>query len=86
MKSPVALILSGGIAHEGDPVLERMIGNVYAKRDAKDNVYPRKARNENTIDDAVALIMALGRAIVQEDNTISYTGLRSVGQSRGRYR
>jgi phage terminase large subunit-like protein len=54
-----------------------MIGNVYAKRDAK--VYPRKARNENKIDGAVGLIMALGRGSLQEDNRIFYTGLRSVG-------
>ena len=58
-------------------MLEWMIGNVYAKRDAK--VYPRKARNENKIDGAVGLIMALGRGSLQEDNRIFYTGLRSVG-------
>ena len=37
-----------------------MIGNVTAMRDAKDNVYPRKARDENKIDGVVALLMALG--------------------------
>lgn len=64
MKSLDALILSGKIYHDGDPILDWMIGNVYGKKDAKDNVYPRKIRNENKIDGAVALIMALGRDLV----------------------
>jgi phage terminase large subunit-like protein len=64
MKSLDALILSGGIYHSGDPMLDWMIGNVYGKKDSKDNVYPRKIRNENKIDGAVALIMALGRDMV----------------------
>jgi phage terminase large subunit-like protein len=64
MKALDALILSGNICHDGDPVLDWMVGNVYGKKDAKDNVYPRKVRNENKIDGAVALIMALGRDLV----------------------
>jgi len=64
MKQLAALIVSGGVQHDGDPVLGWMIGNVYAKVDAHDNVYPRKTRNENKIDGAVAAIMALGRNIV----------------------
>lgn len=63
MKLLDAQILSGAILHDGNPVLEWMIGNVHAQRDAKDNVYPRKIRNENKIDGAVGLIMALGRDI-----------------------
>ena len=41
------------------------IGNTIAKKDAKENVYPRKAREENKIDGTVALIMAVGRAMVR---------------------
>lgn len=44
--------------YDGDPVLTWMFGNVVAFLDAKDNVYPRKEREENKIDDVVALIMA----------------------------
>ena len=64
MKQLDALMLSGGILHNGDPMLDWMIGNVYGKKDSKDNDYPRKIRNENKIDGAVALIMALGRDMV----------------------
>jgi phage terminase large subunit-like protein len=60
MKHLGGLILSGKIKHNGDPVLTWMMGNVTPKRDAGDRVYPRKTRNENKIDGAVALIGALG--------------------------
>ncbi len=78
MKELDARIVSGGIHHDGNPVLGWMVGNVIAKKDAKDNVYPRKARDENKIDGAVALIMAEALRIRQSDDTVSYTGLRAV--------
>ena len=43
-----------------------MVGHL----DARGNVYPRKARPEQKIDAAVALIMALGRAISGEGSNI----------------
>jgi phage terminase large subunit-like protein len=61
-----ALMRAGTIAHDGDPVLAWMLGNVVGHYDAKENVYPRKERPENKIDGAVALIMALGRHMVHE--------------------
>jgi phage terminase large subunit-like protein len=59
MKQLDALTIAGRIHHNGDPVLAWAIGNVVAKRDAKENVYPRKARADNKIDPAVALIANL---------------------------
>lgn len=70
MKMLDGLIRAGNIKHDGDPVMSWMIGNVTAKMDAKDNVYPRKERPENKIDGVVALIMALGRALVHEDDRL----------------
>lgn len=61
MKEVEALIRAGKIAHDGDPCFAWQMGNVVAREDAKDNVYPRKERAENKIDAAVALIMAMGR-------------------------
>ena len=55
-----ALMRSDKIAHDGNPALNWMIGNVVGHYDAKDNVYPRKERAENKIDGAIALIMAIG--------------------------
>jgi phage terminase large subunit-like protein len=66
MKYLEALILAGRVHHDGDPVLTWMMGNVTAKVDANDNVFPRKERQENKIDGAVAAILALGRAMSEE--------------------
>jgi phage terminase large subunit-like protein len=62
-----ALMRSGKIQHDGNPVLGWMLGNVVGHYDAKENVYPRKERPENRIDGAIALIMAIGRHLVFEE-------------------
>lgn len=64
MKELEAAVLEGRFHHNGDPVLTWMVSNVVAWRDAKDNIYPRKEREENKIDGAVAIIMAISRAMV----------------------
>ena len=61
MKQMDGLIRSRKTAHNGDPVYTWMLSNVVAKPDAKDNVYPRKDREENKIDGPVAHMMALAR-------------------------
>lgn len=66
MKEFEALVLSGQFHHDGDPVLTWMVGNVVALRDRKDNIYPRKEAEEKKIDGAVAIIMALNRALLGE--------------------
>ena len=63
MKELEKLVLEGNFEHDGDPVLTWMVSNVVCHRDQKDNIYPRKERDENKIDGVVALIMALGRAM-----------------------
>jgi len=62
-----ALIRSGKIIHDGDPVLAWAIGNTTGKYDAKDNVYPRKEGDANKIDPVVSLIFAIGRAMTRPD-------------------
>ncbi len=66
MKELDALIRAGKIIHNGDPVLTWAIGNVTARLDKKDNVFPNKERNENKIDPVVAAIMAIGRAMTRD--------------------
>lgn len=81
MKELEALVLSGRFHHDGDPVLAWMVSNVVCHRDAKDNIYPRKERNENKIDGVVALIMALGRWITQPepgDSVYESRGVRTL--------
>lgn len=56
-----------------------MMSNVTARTDQKDNVYPNKDRPENKIDGPIALIMALGRAIMEDGGSIYDTAERPDG-------
>lgn len=51
-----AMIVSGRVHHDGDKVLDWAMGNVMAKKDYKERVFPTKAHPDNKIDPAVALI------------------------------
>lgn len=72
MKELEALVLSKKFHFDGCPVLTWMVSNVVCHLDNKDNIYPRKERPENKIDGVVALIMALGRYLVQSENNSVY--------------
>ena len=65
MKTFEALVLQGParFQHDASPVMAWMVSNVVCHRDAKDNVYPRKEREENKIDGPVAVMMGLARAL-----------------------
>lgn len=64
MKELDAVMRSGRLHHDMNPVLRWMISNTVSHTDAKDNIYPRKEKAENKIDGVVAAIMALGRAMI----------------------
>lgn len=64
MKEWEALVLSGRFHHNCDPILTWMVSNVVCWRDAKENIYPRKEKEESKIDGAVACIMGIARLIV----------------------
>ncbi len=74
MKQLEALVLQKRFIHNGDPILAWMISNVVCHRDAKDNIYPRKEREENKIDGVVALVMALGRIMTPADDKTPVIG------------
>jgi phage terminase large subunit-like protein len=59
MKELEAAVISGRLKHDGNPAMSWMVSNVVCHRDAKDNIYPRKEREENKIDGVVAAISAL---------------------------
>lgn len=67
MKTLDAMIASGRFHHGGNPVLTWAMGNVVAKEDAGGNVFPRKEQDAQKIDPAVALLMALNRALAKAD-------------------
>lgn len=72
-KEVQAAMQAGRIRHNGDPVLEWCIGNVVGHYDTNSNVKPNKSREESKIDSALAMIMAVGRCIVNELAESVYT-------------
>jgi len=72
MKEMGASIIAGRFQHDGDPIYAWMLGNVTAKEDVKENVYPRKDRPENKIDGPVATMMPMGRAMIAPDEICVY--------------
>ena len=57
------ITLEKKIAHGGNPVLRWMMDNIYVKTDPAGNIKQDKEKSTEKIDGAVALIMALDRAI-----------------------
>ncbi|OTP82645.1 terminase large subunit [Gilliamella apicola] len=70
MKELEAAVESGRFHHDGNPILTWCISNVVGKYASgnDDIVRPIKERNENKIDGAVALIMAIGRIILSDQD------------------
>ena len=64
MKTINDLILEGGILHDGNPVMNWMMSNVINSKKGA-HAFPAKAREEAKIDGPVALIMAMGRWILE---------------------
>lgn len=73
MKQVEALIRDRKLAHDGDEVMTWAMSNVVARVDAKDNVYPRKEREQNKIDPFVALCMAMGLAMQGQEKPLDMT-------------
>ena len=62
-KELMKLTLEQRIAHGGHPVLRWNMDNIFIKTDPAGNIKPDKEKSTEKIDGAVALIMALDRAI-----------------------
>ena len=61
------LIVSRKLAHGGNPVTRWMAANVAVAQDPAGNLKPAKDKSTERIDGIVALIMAIGRAIVAQE-------------------
>lgn len=66
------LLLNGAINHGGHPVLRWMAGNVAREEDSAGNIKPSKKSSKEKIDGIVALVMALGRALLHEQAVADY--------------
>ena len=62
-KELMKLTLEQKIAHGGNPVLRWMMDNIYIRQDPAGNIKADKAKSTEKIDGAIAMIMALDRAI-----------------------
>ena len=66
------LVLSKRLEHGGHPVLRWNMQNVVLEQDAAGNIKPSKARSKDRIDGAVALILAISRAVLREPKATVY--------------
>lgn len=72
MKEIESALKAGRLHHDGNPVLTWMMSNVVSKEDANENHFPRKDKKDQKIDGAVALIMAVYRAMLDQGEYSPY--------------
>ena len=65
-------VLSGRLNHGGHPVLTWCVGNVTLEQDAAGNIKPSKGRSVDRIDGAMALVLAISRAMLREQQGSVY--------------
>ena len=71
-KELMKLTLEKKLAHGGNPVLRWMMDNIFVRTDPAGNIKPDKEKSTERIDGAVALVMALDRAIRNENRASVY--------------
>lgn len=78
MKKLDVLMREGKIKHNGSPLLRWCLGNVVARLDHNDNVYPRKSHVRLKIDPVIAILMALAIWLQTDvkDSVYAERGLR----------
>ncbi len=67
MKRFEELVADCKLRHGGNPVLAWQVGNVHRDEDKAENISPNKQRSMGRIDAAVAAIMAVGRAVANQN-------------------
>ena len=68
-KELMKLVLEQRIAHGGNPVLRWMMDNVTVRKDPAGNIKMDKEKSTEKIDGAVAMVMALDRALRNGNKT-----------------
>lgn len=77
-----AVISRKAFNHQGNPVMRWMASNAMIEMDAAANIKPSKSKSSNKIDGIVALVMGIGRTMINSGSTksvYSTRGIRSVG-------
>lgn len=81
-KKILSLVERGGLHHGSHPVLRWHAGCATTITDGRDNIMfhkPDREKNTARVDGMAAIADALHSALKSVDNTISYSGLKSVG-------
>ena len=68
------LVISRSLWHGGHPVLRWNASNVAVRQDPAGNIKPDKERSRERIDGISALVNALGRALLRDNNRYIYRG------------
>lgn len=67
------MVLEGQLVHDGNPVLSWMVSNLVVKKSKfNELMQPTKDRDENKIDGVMAVLMALGRALINNPVSKSF--------------
>ena len=72
MKRIEQLVRKRLINHGGHPVLRWNVGNTEIEMDKNENIRPVKGKSVERIDGLVALVNAMARAMLEEDNSSRY--------------
>ena len=64
------LMMAGNLDHGGNPVLRWCIGNTMVEHDAAGNIKPSKKKSAEKIDGTIACVMAVGRAMEDEGESV----------------
>jgi phage terminase large subunit-like protein len=62
------LVLKGEIAHDGNPVMRWMMGNIAIKTDSNGNMKIDKKQSKNKVDGPVSAVMSIGEWMTPEEN------------------
>ena len=70
--------LNGKINHGGNPILRWMASNVAVEMNSAGDLKPCKKKSYERIDGITALVMGVGRAIVQPEGSASVYETRGI--------
>jgi phage terminase large subunit-like protein len=66
------MVLSGELAHGGNPVLTWMVSNAVVRTDPAGNMKVDKEKSTERVDGVVALVMAIARAMLRNNPSSAY--------------
>lgn len=72
MKEVEALVMSGNLYKDNNPVMDWMASNVVVKLDKNENYFPNKDHADNKIDGMVALFMAMNRILTESGESTNF--------------